>query len=273
MRLTDFDAVLFDIDATLCAHHRALPGAAQIIAEIQSRGQPLACVTNNSAVTVAAQVRRLASCGIEVPADRIYTSGRAMADWIRQRWAKPRVCNFAGMALHEELADVATFLESEQGPCDVVTVGTHLRENKADFNYERAIRALHHLRQGAQLLIGCVDRVYMYEGLPEFGSGAWGELFAFAADLPRSRIHYAGKPDPEFFLHLCQRLGVSPQRCLLIGDNLESDVAGGLSVGMTTALVLTGVSSRADIEAGRIKPHWVFDDLPALMHAAMPDAS
>jgi HAD superfamily hydrolase (TIGR01450 family) len=270
MRLADFDAILFDIDATLCAHHHALPGAIEIVRAVQARGQKLACVTNNSAVTIAAQVTRLASCGIHVPAENIYTSGRAMADWVRQRWARPRVCNFAGVALHDELADVAQFVEQAEGRCDVVTVGTHLRENAVDFDYDRATRALFHLRQGAELLVGCVDRVYMYNGLPEFGSGAWGELFAFAANVPRGRVHYAGKPDPEFFLHLCQRLNVSPQRCLLVGDNLESDVAGGLSVGMTTALVLTGVSTRADVESGRVKPHVVWEDLSAMMERLMP---
>lgn len=267
MRLTDFDAILFDIDGTLCGHSRALDGAAQLIADIQSRGQPLACVTNNSAVTISQQVRRLASCGMNIPADRIYTSGSAMADWIRQRWEKPRVCNFAGIALEEELATIATFIDNEHGPCDVVTVGTHLRENKKDFDYIRAIRALHHLREGAELLVGCVDRVYMYDGLPEFGSGAWGALFATAANLPREKVHYAGKPDPEFFLHLCQRLNVSPHRCLLVGDNLESDVAGGLSVGMTTALVLTGVAKRGDVEAGRVRPQLVFENLCEMFEA------
>jgi len=267
MRLTDFEAVLFDIDGTLCAHHSAVDGAVDLVRDIQRRQQTLACVTNNSAVTIADQVRRLTSCGMNIPAERIYTSGSAMADWIRQRWTAPRVCNFAGIALEEELADIATFIDSEHGPCDVVTVGTHLRENKKEFDYIRAIRALHHLREGAELLVGCVDRVYMYEGLPEFGSGAWGALFATAADLPREKVHYAGKPDPEFFLHLCQRLNVAPHRCLLVGDNLESDVAGGLSVGMTTALVLTGVSQRSDVDAGRVRPHMVFDDLRALYEA------
>jgi len=267
MRLADFDAILFDIDATLCANHCALPGAAELVAHIQSRGQKLACVTNNSAVTVAQQVKRLAGCGLHVPAEFIYTSGRAMADWIRQRFAAPRVCNFAGHALHDELADIATFVEdsADETRCDVVTVGTHLRENAIDFRYDAAIRALYHLRQGAELLVGCADRVYMYDGRPEFGSGAWGALFAFAADVPPKKVHYAGKPDPEFFLHLCQRLNVAPQKCLLIGDNLESDVAGGLSVGMTTALVLTGVSTRREVEEGRIRPHVVVKDLSELL--------
>ena len=270
MRLTDFAAILFDVDGTLCAHHRALPGAVELVRRVQQAGLPHAFVTNNSAVPLARQVERLSRAGIDAPAAAIYTSGRAMADWIRARFpatagrAGPRVFNFAGEQLHDELADIATFVETVREPVDVVCVGSHLRENAVDFNYDRAIAGLYHLRQGAELLVGCADRVYMYDGLPEFGSGSWGELFAFAAGLPRHKVHYAGKPDPEFFLHLCQRLGVPPQRCLLVGDNLESDVAGGLSVGMTTALVLTGVATEADVSGGRIQPHRIFKDLVEL---------
>ncbi|MEX2212862.1 MAG: HAD-IIA family hydrolase [Phycisphaeraceae bacterium] len=265
MRLSDFAAILLDVDGTLCIHHRALPGAAELVRYVQSLGKTVALVTNNSAVTMSKQVARMQGIGIDVPAERIYTSGRAMADWIRSRFTKPRVFNFAGEALHEELADVATFVESPDEPVDVVCVGTHLRENSIEFDYDRATCGLHHLRKGAELLIGCADRVYMFDGLPEFGSGAWGALFAFAADVPRAKLHYAGKPDAEFFLHLCERLDVKPQDCLLVGDNLESDVAGGLSVGMTTALVLTGVATRADLEGGKVRPHGVFEDLNEML--------
>ncbi len=270
MHLTDFAAILFDVDGTLCSHHRALDGAVELVTRIRQLQLPHAFVTNNSAVTLAQQVRRLAKAGIDAPRESIYTSGQAMADWIRARFggaAKPRVFNFAGEQLHDELKDTAVFVDSTREPVDVVCVGSHMRENAVDFSYARAVVGLYHLRQGAELLVGCPDRTFMYDGLPDFGSGAWGELFAFAAGLPRHRVHYAGKPDPEFFLHLCERLRVPPQRCLLVGDNLESDVAGGLSVGMTTAIVLTGVATREEIELGRIRPHRVFQDLRELLSA------
>lgn len=268
MRFTDFDAVLFDIDGTLCAHDAALPGAVEAVHRVCDSGVKHAFITNNSASTVATQVARLTALGMPAEAREIYTSGSAMADWIRSRWRRPRVFNFAGEALADELSDIAEFIEdddNDDGHCDVVAVGTHLRENDVPFDYARAMLGLWHLRRGADLLVGSADRVYMYGGRPEFGSGAWGALFAFAADLPRPRIHYAGKPDPEFFLHLCDRLDVKPSRCLLVGDNLESDIAGGLSAGMTTALVLTGVVTREEQEAGNVKPHAVFDDLGAML--------
>ena len=199
-----------------------------------------------------------------------------MADWIRSRWDKPRVFNFAGDALQDELTGQAHFIslgdaeanaDGKDLVCDVVAVGTHMRENAMAFEYDHALQGLAYLRQGAELLVGSPDRVYMFDGKPEFGSGALGAMFQYGADLPRERVHYAGKPDPEFFLHLCERIGVQANRCLLIGDNLEADVAGGLSVGMTTALVLTGVATSAHVKESSIKPGFVFPDLMELLAA------
>ena len=77
----------------------------------------------------------------------------------------------------------------------------------------------------------------------EFGSGSWGRLFTYAANLPKSKVHYAGKPDAAFFTPLVQALHLDPKRCLMVGDNLESDILGGIHAGMHTALVLTGVAT------------------------------
>ncbi len=266
MRFADFDAVLFDVDGTLLAHHEALPGARDALTAVQNAGAKFALVTNNSATGMAAQIVRLTAAGLDVPTEALYTSGSAMADWIRQRWDEPRICNFAGEAVVEELPH-ATFVTSTDEQVDVVTVGSHHRENAIEFDLDAALVALHHLRGGAELLIGSTDRVYMFDGLAEFGSGSWGALFAYGADVPTSRMHHAGKPDPEFFAHLCDRLEVSPKQCLLIGDNLEADIAGGHSVGMTTALVLTGVTDAEQANAHPVKAHLTFADLPELLKA------
>ncbi len=91
MRFTDFDAILFDMDGTLYREHRALPGAAAAIARLRQRGQPFACVTNNSANTAQELAQRLATMGIVIPPAAIYTSCHAMVDWMLARFARPRV--------------------------------------------------------------------------------------------------------------------------------------------------------------------------------------
>lgn len=268
MKFSDFDAVLFDVDGTLLAHQHALPGAVEALDQVRKAGAALALVTNNSATSIKTQMARLSAAGIDIPPEFIYTSGAAMADWVRQRWANPRIFNFAGEAVVDELPH-AEFVTSINGEVDVVTVGSHHREHGTEFDLDAALVALHHLRAGAELLIGSSDRVYMFDGMAEFGSGSWGALFAFGADIPPHRMHHAGKPDPEFFRHLCERLGVSPKRCLLIGDNLEADIEGGHRVGMTTALLFTGVTNREHAAESPVKAHLEFEDLPALLAAML----
>ena len=78
---------------------------------------------------------------------------------------------------------------------------------------------------------------------------------------------FCGKPERFFFLELCRRLGAEPSRCVLVGDNLESDIAGAKGAGMKTVLVLTGVSGRDDLARlpPELRPDWVVGGLLDLL--------
>lgn len=269
MKLNDFDAILLDMDGTLYREHHALPGSPEAVTRMLAEGRRVYCVTNNGANTSSELASRLAAMGLVFPAAAIHTTCHSMADWITTRWDHPRIFNFAGTAIEAELAGKAAFIHSMNEPCDVVAVGTHTRENNLPFDFDRALIGLNLLRAGAQLVVGCSDRVFPIQGgAVEFGSGSWGALFGFGGDVPPERWHHTGKPESWFFESLCKRVSVKPTRCLIVGDNLESDIKGGLATGMQTALVLTGVTTREALSRSAIKPHMVFDDLAAL-HAAM----
>ena len=116
------------------------------------------------------------------------------------------------------------------------------------------------VRAGAALVAICADRVYPSPRGLEFGVGAMAAMLAYASGATPVDC---GKPQPLFFRVLCNRLGVDPQRCVLIGDNLESDIAGGKNVNMKTVLTLGGVSSRKEAEAlpPERRPDWMINDL------------
>jgi len=120
------------------------------------------------------------------------------------------------------------------------------------------------LRNGADLIGVCADRIYPSPRGIEFGSGAFCQFLAYAANVTP---FFCGKPQPIFFQNLCQKLHVPPQNCLLIGDNLESDIAGGKRQGMKTVLTLTGVTTAAQSQhvADDRRPDWVFEDLRSLV--------
>jgi NagD protein len=106
----------------------------------------------------------------------------------------------------------------------------------------------------------CADRVYPSPRGLEFGVGAMCAMLSYASGATPA---FCGKPEAFFFGELCRRLGVNPERAVLIGDNLESDIAGAKGVGMTAGLVLTGVSTRADVNRlpANLMPDFVLESL------------
>jgi 4-nitrophenyl phosphatase len=129
---------------------------------------------------------------------------------------------------------------------------------------ERRRIALQLLRKRETRLIGiCADRVYPSTRGIEFGSGALSAYLGYAANTTPI---FAGKPEAIFFNELCHRLGVEPARCILVGDNLESDVAGAKALGMTTVLTRTGVTRRRDLLRvdDAMTPDYIIEDLSEL---------
>ena len=125
-------------------------------------------------------------------------------------------------------------------------------------------RRLKLLRNGSACVGLCADRVYPSPRGLEFGSGALTAMMAYAAAVEPV---FCGKPQAIFFNELCRRIGAEPSRCVLVGDNLESDVAGAKGVGMKTVLTLTGVARREDLAAlpEALCPDWVVESLEELL--------
>ncbi|MGF1633670.1 MAG: HAD-IIA family hydrolase [Phycisphaerae bacterium] len=254
--LNSYAAVLFDVDGTLCHGDEPIEPAPALVRRLQAAGVNLACLTNST--NSADQLHhRLGRMGIEVPVHHLWTAAAAAADYcVQHGWG--RVLNLSGDGFAQELAGRAELLGPEAASADAVVVGGPLC---ASVPHLRA--GLRLCRGGAKLLGVCNDRVYTSPAGIEFGAGSFCALLGFGADVPTV---FAGKPEPVFFRELCQRLGVNPTECLLIGDNLESDIAGAKGVGMSTVLTLTGVASEADVQKlpPEIRPDAVVTSLEQL---------
>lgn len=265
MKLSDYDAVLFDMDGTLYHDTHPLPGAVELLTELGRRGQPFACLTNAGWRTPAQVLERVAGMGIALEAQQLHTAAQAVCDWIMARWPGGRVCCFTGNALETLLREAgATLVTEADEPCDVVAVAGHMHV-EGTFDLQRSGIVISQLRKGLPMVVTCRDRVYPVPAGWAIGSGSLGALFAYAGNVPAERITHVGKPNPEFFQPLLARLGAAPSRCLLVGDNLESDIRGGQAVGMQTALVLSGVATAEQARVADPAPNAVFADLADLL--------
>lgn len=267
VNLSEFDAILLDLDGTVYYEEHALPGSVELVRKLQRENRKFACISN--ATTSAARVSaRLRNMGIEIEDEsHIYTAAGAACDLVLRRFPpRPRVFNLATQGVREMLDGRVQWVESIDEPCDAVIAGAPSNEYA---HHDRQRTALVLLRRGAQLIGACNDRVYPSPRGLELGSGALCAMMSYASGV--SPV-FCGKPEPIFFRTLCERLQVEPARCLLVGDNLESDIAGGKALGMRTILTMTGVTRAGDIDAldDAHRPDAVIEDLRALLSPLPP---
>jgi 4-nitrophenyl phosphatase len=263
--LSPYHAVLLDLDGTVYFEASPLPGATELIRRLQGQGVNYACLSNSTSSPMRVTMR-LADMGVEVDMDRVYTAAAAAADYVVERFkrtdnSRPRVYNLATEGVHDMLEGLVDWVQTDAEPCDAVVIGAPPNSHATP---ERQRVALRFLRKGAAAIGICSDRVYPSERGLEFGSGALTWQLAYAAGVEPV---FCGKPQEDFFVELCRRLGVQPDWCLLIGDNLESDVLGAKAVGMRTILTLTGVTRRSDLANLPVEaqPDLVIEDLTELL--------
>lgn len=260
--LSQYEAVLLDLDGTVYHEDHALPGAVDLIRRLQAKGRKYACLTNSTSSPERLSMR-LKNMGVEVDPAHIYTAAAASADYVVERFAadaprgRPRVFNLSTEGIAEMLDGKVVWVEDEHEPCDAVICGVPVNVFATE---DRQRTAMLLLRSGAALVGICADRVYPSPRGLEFGVGAMASMLAYAANVEPI---YCGKPERIFFHELCHRLKVDPARCVLVGDNPESDIAGGKGVGMRTILTLSGITTREHVPAlaPPLNPDAVIQDL------------
>ncbi len=268
--------LLVDLDGVVYRSTEAVPGVASVLAARAAAGDDVVYVTNNATAYHADYVPRLAGHGAPVGPDRVVTSARASAQWIRDQLPSVRRVLAVGTSgLERELREAgfdvvsvghaATRMNQEgidgwaaAGHPDVVVVGLD-----PQMSYLRVAAAADCVRAGAVLIATNRDPVFPVEAGLRPGAGAVVAAVATASRTePRAVI---GKPGP-YLLELGARtVGADVRRGVMIGDAM-SDIAAGKAVGARTILMLTGVTSRAaaDALAGDDRPTRVAEDAAGL---------
>ena len=255
-----YEAVLLDLDGTVYFEDHPLPGSVDLIKRLQAESTKFACISN-STTSPQRVVKRLAGMGITVTPDQIYTAGAAAVDYVVKRFPNPRAFNLATEGVQDMLEGRGHWVQTDSEKCDAIIIGAPANRY-ADFERQRIALSL--MRNGALAVGVCADRIYPSPRGWEFGSGALTLMLTYAAN---AKPVYCGKPEKVFFAELCRRLAVPPERCILIGDNLEADIWGAKQMGMATILTLTGVARPDDLKAiaADHRPDQVIQDLRDLI--------
>ena len=256
-----FKAILLDMDGVLYRGKEVIHEALAFISAIEHL--PHAFITNNPILTSEAVADRLQQLGFNRPdTNRIITSAEATALWLSRQKTNFRYFAVGAEGLHIALREYGV---EDSNEADFVVIG-----EGAGIDYDKITTGVNLIqKQGARLV--CTNPDHSVDGfidgvrcvLP--GGGALVAPFAIAAETTPVFI---GKPHALLYQIALDRLGVSPQHCLMIGDRPDTDIAGAVALGMETALVRTGrFPPAANIPAELPVPDWDVENLDQLLIA------
>lgn len=257
--LSQYTTILLDMDGVIYRGPQPLPGVNDLLALCAARGITYACVTNNSTMTPQQYEAKLAGMGIGIPATQIVTSSTATRRLLERELPRGTRAFYIGMqGLREALFGDGYFVYDEHTPQLVVSgLDTEL-------TYQKLKIATLAIRAGARYVATNPDRTLpVAEGLVP-GAGAIIALLRATTDVEPLVI---GKPGAAMFLTAIEILGGDARRTLAVGDRLDTDIAGAAGAGLASALVLTGVTTQADLEQSALQPDAVFAGLPELVAA------
>jgi 4-nitrophenyl phosphatase len=244
--------LIVDMDGVLYRGNRPLPGLRDFFAALCCR--PFRLVTNNSLVSPQDCSRKLAAMGVAVAPSAILTVSEATGRYLAAQYPAGSRCQVLGStALRAAVAAAGLVLVSAAAEVVVAGLDTGL-------SYPALAEAVRALAAGAGLVATSLDPVLLTEDGPAPGAGA--VVAALRACVPTAPV-CVGKPSPAMFSQAVSQLALPAADVLVVGDSLASDIAGGRSVGARTALLLTGLSSRADVRQPD-RPDLVMDGLPEL---------
>ncbi|GDY33615.1 HAD-IIA family hydrolase [Gandjariella thermophila] len=255
------DALLLDLDGTTFRGGQAVPGAPQVVEDIRRGGMPVRFVTNNASRSPAEVAAHLTELGFATGPDEVSTSSQAAAALLTQRPVVGDVLVVGTEALAAEVeAAGLTPVRACSPDVDAVVQG-----HSPDTGWRNLAEACLAIRDGAFWVACNVDATLPTERGELPGNGA---LVAALRAATRVEPVVAGKPERPLFDQAARSAGA--RRPLVVGDRLETDVAGATNTGLDALLVLSGVTTAADLLAAPPgqRPRYLAEDLAGVQRPA-----
>jgi NagD protein len=242
---------LTDMDGVLVREEHALPGAVEFLARLVERERRFLVLTNNSIFTPRDLSARLARSGLMIPEEAIWTSALATATFLADQLpgGSAYVIGEAGMttALHE-----VGYTLTDRDP-DFVVLG-----ETRTYSFEAITRAIRLIETGARFIATNPDVTGPSEEGPLPATGSVAALITKATGRDP---YFVGKPNPMMLRSALNKIEAHSENTVMVGDRMDTDVVAGIEAGLDTILVLTGSTSRKDIERFPWRPGRVLDSI------------
>ena len=249
-----FEGAVLDMDGTIYRGSEALPGAVDAISRLRDAGLRTLFFSNNPTKSREAYTDRLGGFGIEAEPEEVLSAGTVTTRYLADEHSEETVFLIGDGGLERQFERAGIDLADDATAADILVVSW-----TSEFEYGDLLAGYRAIDSGATFYGTDPDRLIpAAEGMVP-GSGAIINAVAGTAEREPKKV--LGKPSAEAQRAAIDSLSTSPERCFVIGDRLNTDIALGERAGMTTVLVKTGVTTDVDLEKSDVQPDHVLDSL------------
>lgn len=224
--------VLLDIDGVLHVSMQPITGAPDTLRWLDQNGYRTCFVTNTTTVARVTLAQRLQQIGLPVAEERLLTAPVATANYIRQHFPEKRCWVLTKGDTAADFTDIE-LVEPPTEHIDVVVIGGA----EELLTYEAMNYAFRLVMNGAALLAMHTNMYWRTANGLQLDSGPYVRALEIATG---KQAVVLGKPDHAFFEQALLTIGVQPDEAIMVGDDIENDVAGAQRAGMRSILVYTG---------------------------------
>ncbi len=257
IELRNKQGFICDMDGVIYHGDRLLPGVTEFVNWMQKENKEFLFLTNSSEYSPLELKYKLARMGLDVDETHFYTSALATAQFLKSQMPGCSAYVIGAPGLLNALHDAGIAL-NDVNP-DYVVVG-----ETRNYNYDSVLRAVTHVYNGARLIATNTDLTAPGQ------NGIIPACRAFVAPIElaaKKSAYFIGKPNPLMMRTGLKKLGVHSENAAMIGDRMDTDIIAGIETGLDTVLVLSGVTSRDDLNDYPYRPTYILDgvgDIPNL---------
>lgn len=250
-----YEAAILDLDGTVYLGDGLIDGAGESIDTLREMLGTVLFLTNKAISRRRDYSQKLRKLGVDADVGDVINSGWVTAQYVRENHSDKEAYVVGESPLVAEFHDAG--VTTTDGPGDLLVASMD-----REFDYEKLDVAMRTLTDGAPFLATNPDRTCpTADGeIPD----AAGMIGAIEGVTGRSVDEMLGKPSPKMIETALEVVGVDPDACLMVGDRIETDIRMGERAGMTTVLVLSGVTDRETIETVDVEPDYVIESIAAI---------
>jgi HAD superfamily hydrolase (TIGR01450 family) len=268
--LSHYYALLLDAYGVLVDKTGPLPGAMSLIDRLNSTGHPYLVLTNSASRLPETLAREFAEWKLNIPTERILTSGMLLAPYFREKGLRGSSCVVLGT--HES----RTYLTRAGGR--VLPLGENVEAGVVVIADQKGFQVMESMNRVLSLILRCMDTgqhppelllcnpdlIYPISS-SRYGFTAGGLAAMLEAVLNERYAERGlsffrlGKPHTPIFEEAMRRLGT--QDLVMLGDQLATDILGANRVGIDSVLVRTGLARGGSPSQCEAVPTWFIENL------------